>query len=255
MKMIERSPISGKGGPSSLDDRIKGVWQHGLSWDQDVQAQQVLIEHFESVFDNEYTAISNVAVPQYSYPVPLVLVGPIGMHIFYISAGKGIFKFREEKWYLLDEKSGHYRLSRPNIVRRTKLLSRAVFDYLRENGLYLEETEPVVFFSQAGIHVEADDAPVRLLLVDGVYRYTTDLLEEKPVLEKREIERIVELLTISEAAEVEGEEKTRSLLPEQELVGVGELRMKPWQWVVLFFLAILMLIILIITIYVVRNLG
>jgi hypothetical protein len=255
MKVIERSPVGREDGPAGLDDRIRGVWQYGLSWDQDIQAQQLLIEHLASVFDNSYTAISNVAVPEFSYPVPLVIVGPIGIRIFYISAGKGIYKFREEKWYLLDEKSGHYRLSRPNIIRRTELLSRATFEYLRENGLFLEETEPVVFFSQAGIHVDADDPPVRLLLVDGVNRYLAKVLEEKPILEAREIQRIIELLTTSQPAKPEKEERIRSLVPEQDVVGVGEFRMKPWQWVVVFLLAIFMLISIIITIYIVRNLG
>lgn len=254
MKVIERSPGSGEGGPAGIDDRIRGVLQHGFSWDQDIRAQQVLIEHFSSLFDNSYTAISNVAVPKYTFPVPLVLVGPIGMRVFYISANKGIYKFKKEKWYVLDEKSEHYRLSRPNIIRRTELLSRAVIEYLQENGIFLEENKPVIFFSQAGIHVDAEDPPVRLLLVDGVYRYTTKLLEEKPTLEEREIQRIIELLTTSKPAVRKHKDRESSFLPEQEAVGIGELRMKPWQWVVLFLLAVFMLIAIILTAYVVVNL-
>jgi len=44
-------------------------------------------------------------------------------------------------------------------------------------------------------------------------------------------------------------------VPPKETVGVGEVRMKPWQWVVIFILTILMLITIIITAYLILNLG
>ena len=63
MKVIERSPIGGDGGPNSITDRIKGIWQFGLSWDRDLQAQSELTRLLGSALDNTYTMICNVALP------------------------------------------------------------------------------------------------------------------------------------------------------------------------------------------------
>jgi hypothetical protein len=254
MKVIERSPIGGEGGSAGITDRLKGIWQFGFSWDQDIQAQQVLIARLGRILDNSYTIISNVAIPESSLPVPLVLVGPVGVWTFYVTAVKGIFRVKGENWYRLDDKSQHYKPSRPNLIRRSALMSRAINDYLQEKGFYLDETQPVLFFAQPGIHVDAPEPPVRLLYSDGVDRFTANLLEEKTVLDSGEIKRVTEILTKSKPAKPKKGENLTSLKPPQELIGVGEFMLKPWQWIVLFILAILMLITVIITAYIMLNL-
>ena len=88
MKVIERSPIGGDGGSNSIIDRIKGIWQFGLSWNRDIQAQSELISHLGSALDNTYTMIRNVALPGSSLPVPLVLIGETGVRTFYASGVK-----------------------------------------------------------------------------------------------------------------------------------------------------------------------
>ncbi len=254
MKVIERSPIGGEGGPTGINDRIKGIWQFGFSWDQDIQAQQVLISRLGRMLDNSYTIISNVAITESALPVPLVLVGPIGVWTFYVTAVKGIFRVKGENWYRLDDKSQHYKPSRPNLIRRSALMSRAINDYLREKGFFLDEAQPVLFFAQPGIHIDAPESPVRLLYSDGVDRFAVNLLEGKAVLDSGEVKRVTEILTKSKPAKPKKDENLSSLMPPQELIGVGEFMLKPWQWIVLFVLAILMLITVIITAYIMLNL-
>lgn len=254
MKVIERSPISGESGPAGITDRLKGIWQFGFSWDQDIQAQQVLIARLGKVLDNTFTMISNVAIPESSLPVPLVLVGPIGVWTFYVTAVKGIFRVKGENWYRLDDKSQHYKPSRPNLIRRSALMSRAINDYLQEKGFFLDQTQPVLFFAQPGIHIDAPEPPVRLLYSDGVDRFASKLFEEKTVLDSGEIKRVTEILTKSKPGKRKKDENLGSLRPPQEMIGVGEFMLKPWQWIVLFVLATLMLITVIITAYIMLNL-
>ncbi|MES0360494.1 MAG: hypothetical protein ABUK20_06225 [Anaerolineales bacterium] len=253
MKVIERSPIGGESGSAGITDRLKGIWQFGFSWDQDIQAQQVLIARLGGILDNSFTMISNVAIPESSLPVPLVLVGPIGVWTFYVTALKGIFRVKGESWYRLDDKSQHYKPSRPNLIRRSALMSRAINDYLRDKGFFLDQTQPVLFFAQPGIHIDAPEPPVRLLYSDGVDRFAAKLLEEKTVLDSAEIKRVTEILTKSKPGKPKKGEKLNSLRPPQELIGVGEFMLKPWQWIVIFVLATLMLITVIITAYIMLN--
>jgi hypothetical protein len=253
MKVIERSPIGGEGDQTSLGDRAKGIWQFGLSWDQDIQAQQVLIKDLGKSFGNSYTVISNVAIPDFSLPVPLVLVGPIGVRTFYVSAAKGIFRLKEDNWYMLDDKSQHYKLSRPNLVRRTELMSRAITDYLKLEGYYFEKKKAVLFFSQPGIHIDAPQSSVHMLFSDGVDRFAASLLQEETILDSSELRHITGILTKSKPAKPKKNDNLRSLKPPQELIGVGQFMFKPWQWIVIFVLAILMLIAIILTAYVLVN--
>jgi hypothetical protein len=255
MKVIERSPIGGEVRSTSSGDRIRGIWKFGLSWDRDIQAQSTLIRNLGKSLDSKYTLVNNVALPSFALPVPVVLVGPTGVRTFYVSGADGIFRYREDVWYELDHRSQSYKLSRPNLVRRTELMSRAIDEYLFTKGFYLEETESVLFFAHPGVHVDTPDSPVHLLYADGVEGYASGLKQEDVVLDPIERERITELLTNSRPAPPKVNENLRSLVPPKETVGVGEVRMKPWQWVVIFILTILMLITIIITAYLILNLG
>jgi hypothetical protein len=247
MKVIERSPIGGDGGPNSIIDRVKGIWQFGLAWDRDNQAQSELINILSRAFDNTYTMIRNVPLPGFSLPVPLVLIGEKGVRTFYASGVKGIFRVKGDNWYRLAENDRRYKLDRPNLVRRTELMSRAIIDYLEKNNIYLDEAEAVLFFAQPGVHVDAPESPVRLLQIDGVNHYAASLKDEKAVLNTMEIHHIIEVLSKSKSSRRTTKKGLSSLKIPSDMVGYGDFQLKIWQWLLLFVLAILMLITVIIT--------
>ena len=255
MKVIERSPMGGEVRPTSFGDRMQGVWKFGLSWDRDIQAQGNLIQHLGKSLDSTYTLISNVALPSFALPVPAVLVGPTGVRTIYVCGVDGIFRYREEVWYELDHNNQSYKLSRPNLIRRTALMSRAINEYLLNKDIYVEETEPVLFFSHPGVHVDISGSPVHLLYSDGVDRYAANLKQEDTILDVMELRRIIELLSTSKPALPEANKNLQSIVPPKKTVGVGEVRMVTWQWVVIFILAVLMLITIIITAYIILNLS
>lgn len=255
MNVIERSPIGGEVRPTSAGDRIRGIWKFGLSWDRDIQAQGNLIRHLGKSLDKTYTLISNVALPSFTLSVPAVLIGPTGLRTIYVCGVDGIFRYREDVWFELDHNNQSYKLSRPNLIRRTALMSRAINEYLLKNDIYLEEIEPVLYFSHPGVHVDTPVAPVHLLYSDGVERYATDLQQEDEVLDVMEMRRITELLSMSRPASPEANKNLRSLVPPKKTVAVGEVSMATWQWVVIFVLAVLMLITIIVTAYIILNLG
>ncbi len=247
MKVIERSPIGGEGSAKSIADRVKGIWQFGLSWDQDVQAQKALIEELGQVFDNTYTLISNVAVPGVTLPIPLVLIGKTGVWVLYVSNEKGIFRIKGDNWYKLDEQKEAYKSSRPNLVRRTLLMSRLIIEYLKEKGYFLDENEAALYLSHPGVYVDAPESPVRLLQSVGIESYASSVQEGKIVLDATEIQHITGILTKSKPGKPKRSEDLRSLSPPSETVGFGEFQLKVWQWIILFVLSILMLITVIIT--------
>ena len=68
-----------------------------------------------------------------------------------------------------------------------------------------------------------------------------------------EVKRVTEILTNSKPAKPKKSDNLSSFAPPPDLIGVGEFMMKPWQWIVLFVLAALMLITVIITAYILLN--
>lgn len=255
MKLIERSAIGSQDSSLPLIDRVRGIWKYGLAWDRDVQAQQVLIKHLAKLLDNSYTLITNIPVPGFSIPVPVVLIGPTGLRTIYVSGDKGIFSFKENQWYKLDEQKEKYRASRPNLIRRTAMMSRAIINYLQQNGVYVEEEQPTLFFAQPGVYVEAPESPVHLLHDDGVDRFVTDFVEGDILLDTMELGRITDLLISSQPDEAAEQKQLPSRSSLEKYIGYGGFQLKVWQWLILFVLAILMLITLIITAIFIINTG
>ena len=253
MKLIERSPIGSKSSSIPFVDRAKGIWQFGFSWERDTQAQQVLIQHLGSALDNSYTLVSNVPVPGFSIPVPLVLIGQTGLRTFCVSADKGIFSLKGEQWYKLDEQKEQYQPSRPNLVRRTAMMSRAIIEHLKEKGIYLDESEATLFFTQPGIHIDAPESPVRLLQSDGIDRFTADLLNEDIVLDSMELQRITDILIKSKPKQTRGGQQLPSRSTLSKYIGFGDFQLKAWQWIIIFVLAVFMLITVILTAVIILN--
>ena len=253
MKLIERSPLGTRGSSIPLLDRVKGIWTYGLTWDHDTQAQQVLIRQLGSLLDNSYTLISNIPVPGFSIPVPLVLIGKTGLRTLCVSADTGIFSLKNEQWYKLDEQNEQYRPSRPNLVRRTALMARAIVEYLKEKGIYVDETEPTLYFTQPGVHIDAAESMVNLLQSDGVDRFAANLVNDDVILDAMELQRITDILIKSKPKPGAKKQELPSRSTLDSSVGFGDFRLKAWQWLILFVLAIFMLITVIITAVIILN--
>jgi hypothetical protein len=181
------------------------------------------------------------------------LIGQTGLRTFCVSADKGIFSLKGEQWYKLDEQKQQYRPSRPNLVRRTAMMSRAIIEHLKEKGIYLDESEATLFFTQPGIHIDAPESPVRLLQSDGIERFTASLINEDIVLDSMELQRITDILIKSKPKQTKGEQQLPSRSTLSKYIGFGDFQLKVWQWIILFFLAIFMLITVILTAVIILN--
>ena len=253
MKLIERSLVGAQDSTMPFLDRIQGIWKFGLTWDRDAQAQKVLIDELSNALDNSYTLISNVPLPGFSVPVPAVLIGKTGLRTFCVSGDTGIFSLKGEQWYKLDEQKEQYRPSRPNLVRRTALMSRAIIEYLKEKGIFVDEYEPILYFAHPEVQIDAEGAPVNMLERNEIERFAAELVSERTVLDAMELQRITEILVQSrpKAAKKKQELPSRSTLSGN--VGFGDFRLKAWQWLILFLLAILMLVTVIVTAVIILN--
>lgn len=239
MIVIDRSPWRDMSRPLSFFARIRGIWRFGFSWARDLQAQDTLLAGLERGLGNAFTVVRNVTLPGLDIPIPLVLVGPPGIFTIYVSSLKGIYQAKNDTWSVLEGRSDQYTLARPNLVRRVGILSRAVQNYLAIQGRYVESGDAVLFFAQPGVHVEAVHSAAHIVQFDGIDRFTASLAQTPNKLDAADVDWISSTLARARSRKPEATSPLDRRKPHVNLVGIGNFRMRPWQW---FILALLILI-------------
>lgn len=207
MKLIENPTLKSKRRSFSLDSLLRT----DRLWAQDTQAQEGIISLMQKSLDTRYTLLRNVLLEGLEIPIPLVLVGPPGLRVLYVSGERGVFRARDEYWEKLDERSQNYRSSQPNLITRTELMGKAVDAYLATHVENLPIVEPVLMFADPGVHVESVHPKVRVVLMDAMERFFTALVQGRPFLSPQQVQMIVNLLSHS-SDEMEKEES----VPEKE---------------------------------------
>ena len=243
MRVIDRSPYRNEDGSIGLGDRIRGTWKFGLAWYKESQAQDRLIDHLHAQLDNTYTLVRDIVLPGLEIPIPMVLVGPTGVHVFYASALRGVFRAKESSWSVMNNRDRQYRPSLPNLIKRTALMSRAIHAFLTSKGYQVEDTEPVLFLSDPSVHVDAIHPAVRIVLTDGADRYIENLYQFPQLFDVALVKRISD--TLAELKIDPDAPRT------QKKFGIGSLQLYRWQWLVLALLVILQLCMMLIFILII----
>ena len=249
-------------GEIPLVERIRGTLKFGSSWYSDIQAQEMIIERLSTALNDEYIALRNLVLPGLDVPIPVVLIGPAGVKIIYVSAVKGIYQAKGEQWSVMNTNSRRFRPSRPNLITRALLLSQATLRHLERQELTNIPLDSINFFSDPGIHVDTKNPATRIVMIDALDRYIASILQSPPVITTERVQKVVDVLTrppsplagtglsseedlrIQEAFSVPRAGPVDSNLTEVTIPVLGAVRFTNRQWLVL--LAMVMLNVLVI---------
>ena len=243
MKVINCSPFRDEEGSIGLDDRLRGTWQFGSTWNKETKAQDRLVSQLKTQLDNKYTLVRDVSLPGLGIPIPMVLIGPTGGQVFYASAIQGLYRAKENSWSVMDNRNRRYTPSQPNLIKRTTLMSHAIFGFLNNKGFQVEEPEPVLFFSDPNIHVDAIHPAVHILLADGASRFIENLAQNPQILDTIKVKSISDTLAETKPDPEPSHQPSK--------LRIGTLEMHRWQWSVLAILALLLLCMMLIFILVI----
>jgi hypothetical protein len=164
-----------------------------------LQAQNLLIGQLQKALDNKFILIHHMTLPSLPMPIPMILIGPPGVKTIYASAVKGVFRAKGENWFSLDAPNKKYVTVSPNLVKRAFLMSQAVQDYLSHREIILPGVEPVLFFSQPGLHVESVQPITRLVQRDEIDRFVTNILQSPVIMSSSDGQVIADVLLRSES--------------------------------------------------------
>lgn len=245
MKLYEKSPFSGQEGAITVGDRLRGIWRFGLSWDRDLQAQQVFVNYLNNTLENKFILLRNMTLPGLPLPVPLILIGPPGVKAIYASAVKGVFRAKGDKWLALDASHKRYVAVQPNLVKRAFLMSQAVQDYLFQRDIMLPGVEAVIFFSHPGLHIEPVQPATRIVQRDGIESFVTGVLQSPVIMSSTDGQVIAETLLKSNSLKPPANTVIEPAKSSLKVHTAGQTGLKSWQWFVLGILFLITLVVLI----------
>jgi Nuclease-related domain len=210
MKIIENTSQSQKSQPANVLGGMIGSLKLGRSTPQEIQAQQAVISMLEKALDNRYFLLRNVSLAEQEAPIPMILVGPPGVIAILPVALRGVYRAKVDEWVQLDTQRQSYKPATPNLIIQTEQMAQAVEEHLKAQNIHPPSVEPVLVFTDTGIHIEMARPVVRIVLIDAIDRFIAGLLQAPAFLPKEEVQQITDCL-----AKVLGIEE-RSLYPERD---------------------------------------
>jgi Nuclease-related domain len=234
MRVIDFAPPEPEAG--ALDNLISRGRELLNMGDTGLKAQESIVTRLKRGLDNRFTLFTNVLLEGLDVPVPMILVGPAGIYVLYVSGEKGVFQAKEESWREMGGATRHFQPARQNLIKIAMLLARVVDNYLTKNEVPHPEVQSVLIFAHPGVHVDSIRPAVRIVLMDAVERLITDIIRSSDVLMPGDIRAIVEALekakgrVVAPKVELEGEGRTRipvqrKLPPQLEKLAEAEIPM------------------------------
>jgi len=210
MKVIENTSQSQKSQPSNVLGGMIGSLKLGRATPQEIQAQQAVISLLDKALDNRYFLLRNVSLAEQEAPIPMILVGPPGVKAILPNALRGVYRAKVDEWEQMDTQRQSYKPAVPNLIIQTEQMAQAVEEHLKAQNIHPPSIEPVLVFTDTGVHIEMARPAVRIVLIDAIDRFITGLLQAPNLLTKEEIQQIADCLAKSLGIE------ERSLYPERD---------------------------------------
>lgn len=143
------------------------------------QAQRIedyVIQTLNRGLDYQVVCLRNFFPSDTSRSLNLVLAAPQGIYLLHISRLKGVFRTVGENWEELDVRSKKFRRAKENLLLETRQMARQVDIELARIGIKAPKTEPVIYFSEPGAHVDAEQPSVRIFQIDAIDRFFSGIL-------------------------------------------------------------------------------
>jgi len=193
MKIIDKTPLLNEKGELGFMQRLQGMMEYGFNWPNELQAQKAIVNYFERQLEKGYTLIRNLALGKSGITVPIILLGPTGIHVINLAYLKGRYEARGEEWNVAS--GDGYKPAQENLIHETLRMAKAVRAFIERQGVQVPlEVEPVLIGGDPGLHIESVKPAIRVLMIDGVKSYVANLLTAQPVLRAESVYEFTERL-------------------------------------------------------------
>ena len=191
MKVVDLSPIRANSNAlAQAKNFLIGSFRFGSAWFDDVEAQKIVIEQLDRVLDRRFIVLQNLPLEGLEIPVPLLLIGPTGLSVIYVHAGKGIFRAKQDAWTELNRHSGKFEDSE-NLITCTVEMQKVVDSSLTRQHYAHPPIQAILLFTDPGTHVDSIRPAVRVLMRDALERLGISILQDPVSLNYQDVHRLV----------------------------------------------------------------
>jgi len=182
MKIIDKTPFQNEKGEIGLWDRLQGTLKYGQSWYSDLEAQKVIIDQLNRLFEKGFVLIRNLTLPGSEIVEPIILIGAGGVYVIQVTHLRGQYEAKGDQWNKIDN-SGRSQPAPINLMSRVTRLAKVLERYLQIQGINLSfHVEPFLIAADPGMHVETMRPTVRVVQSDAVKQFAASLIQAPPVL-------------------------------------------------------------------------
>lgn len=181
MKIIDKTPFLDENGNLGLMQRVQGMLQYGLNWPRELESQKAIITFFGRQLEKGFILIRNMSLGESGIMIPIILLGPTGIHVIEVSYLRGRYEARGDSWNV--ESGNQYKPAPVNIIQRTIRMARALQAYIERQGVKLPVAiEPVLIAGDPGLHIESVRPAIRVMMIDGIKSFVNALATGAPVM-------------------------------------------------------------------------
>jgi len=191
MKIIDKTPLLNEKGELGFVQRVQGILKYGFDWPSELEAQKAIITFFDRQLEKGYTLIRNMPLGASGIVVPIILLGPTGIHVIHVTYLRGRYEARGNSWN--EEAGDGYKPAEVNLIQHTSRMANALKKFIERQGVKLPvPIEPVLISGNPGLHIESVKPAVRVLMIDGIKSFVTGLSTASAVLRPEAVHEFTE---------------------------------------------------------------
>jgi hypothetical protein len=190
MKIIDHTPyFNSETGEIDFLDRVRAIMKFGSPWVKEVEAQNQVIPVLGHVLDRNYTLLRNVTPPGLDTSLPLILVGPTGVFVMYVTPLSGMYRAKGDQWGTISGNA--FKNEKPNLMTRTEHMARAIQIFLQRQGLLMTSVEAVLLCSDLSVHVDSIRPIIRVVMRDALERFAVSITQARAVLSPEAVQDVI----------------------------------------------------------------
>jgi hypothetical protein len=194
MKIIDKTAYQDEKGEIGLLQRLQGTLQYGFSWFPELEAQKTVIAQLDRALEKGFVLIRNFTLPGSEIVLPIILIGPPGVYVIYVTHLTGFYEAKGDQWNTVN--NGRATPAPINLMSRAARLARALHVYLERQGISLpgpqgivlvNPVEPILIASSPAMHVDSMRPAVRVVMSDAIRQFAASLLQTHVALRAEQV--------------------------------------------------------------------
>ncbi len=180
MKIIDKTPLQDAQGQISFFARVQGTLKYGFNWHAELEAQKAVIAQLERILEKGFVVIRNFTLPNSEIVIPLILIGPGGVSVIYVTPIKGFFEAKGDQWNTVI--NGRGLPASINLIDRVWKLTRAFQKYLEIQKVDMSvPAEAVLIATDPGAHIDSLRPMARVVMSDAIKQFGSSILQARPI--------------------------------------------------------------------------